>query len=133
MDDYRHSISPHDLYARLGSDAAPIVVDVRRAADFDSADRLVIPAFHCSPDEVEQWPKNLPPGRPVVTYCVHGHHVSQGVAAALRAMGVEANFLEGGIAGWTEAEMPTRRTTSRRLGLLIRRKSGRLNASPDEP
>ena len=34
MDDRKHSISPHDLYAQLGSEAAPIIVDVRRDADF---------------------------------------------------------------------------------------------------
>jgi hypothetical protein len=38
MDDRRHSISPHDLYAQLGSGAAPILVDVRQDADFARAD-----------------------------------------------------------------------------------------------
>jgi rhodanese-related sulfurtransferase len=102
MDDRKHSISPHDLYARLGSEAAPIVVDVRRDDDFANADRLVVPAFHRSPDAVERWREELPSGRPVVAYCFHGRQVSQGVAAALRLMGVEADFLEGGIANWTE-------------------------------
>jgi len=55
MDRDKHSISPRDLYARLGFDVAVIVVDVRRAADFAHADRVVAPAIHCSPDEVEQW------------------------------------------------------------------------------
>jgi hypothetical protein len=41
MDDRKHSISPDALYARLGSDAAPIIVDVRREADFASAETLV--------------------------------------------------------------------------------------------
>ena len=109
MDDRKHSISPDILYARLGSDAAPIIVDVRRDADFASADTLVADAFHCSPDDVEQWRSELPGGRQVVTYCIHGQAVSQGVAAALRLLGVEANFLEGGIANWTEKGMPTRR------------------------
>jgi rhodanese-related sulfurtransferase len=67
------------------------------------------PAFHRSPDRIEEWRKELPSGCTVVTYCVHGREVSQGVAAALRTMGVEANFLKGGIAGWTEQRMPTRR------------------------
>jgi adenylate cyclase len=53
MDQNKHSISPYDLYARLGSDAAPIVVDVRREADFASAATLVANAFHRSPDAVE--------------------------------------------------------------------------------
>ena len=109
MDDRKHSISPDALYARLGSESAPIIVDVRRDADFADADTLVADAFHRSPDHVEQWRTALPSGRQVVTYCIHGREVSQGVAAALRLMGMEANFLDGGIAGWTEQALPTRR------------------------
>jgi rhodanese-related sulfurtransferase len=109
MDQSKHSISPNELYARLGTDAAPIIVDVRRETDFAGADTLVADAFHCSPDNVEEWRTELPGGRQVVTYCIHGEAVSQGVTAALRLMGVEADFLEGGIAGWTEQGMPTRR------------------------
>jgi hypothetical protein len=45
MDDRNHSISPNELYARLGSEAAPIIVDVRRDADFAGADTLVADAF----------------------------------------------------------------------------------------
>jgi rhodanese-related sulfurtransferase len=78
-------------------------------ADFAGADTLLADAFHLSPDSVEQWRTELPSGRQVVTYCVHGRQVSQGVAAALRLMGVEADFLEGGIANWTEQGLPTRR------------------------
>ena len=62
MDDRKHSISPDDLYARLGSEAAPIIVDVRRDADFAGADTLVADAFHCSPDDVEQWRTELQGG-----------------------------------------------------------------------
>jgi rhodanese-related sulfurtransferase len=109
MDSRKQSISPHDLYVRLGSEAAPIIDDVRRDADFAGADTLVADAFHCSPYDVEQWPTDLPGGRQVITYCVHGQQVSQGVAAALRTMGIEANFLEGGIANWIEQGLPTRR------------------------
>ena len=109
MDRSKLSISPHDLYARLGSESAPIIVDVRSHADFASADRLVVPAFHYAPDQVEAWQKDLPRGRHVVAYCFYGHDLSQGVAAALRFMGTEANFLEGGFAGWTEQGLPTRR------------------------
>jgi hypothetical protein len=54
MDDRNHSISPDSLYARLGSDAAPIIVDLRRDADLD-ADTLVATALRCSPEHVEQW------------------------------------------------------------------------------
>ena len=109
MDDRNHSISPDTLYTRLGSEATPIIVDVRRDADFAGAETLVADAFHRSPDAVEQWRMELPSGRQVVTYCSHGRDVSQGVAAALRLMGVEANFLEGGLGNWIEQGLPTRR------------------------
>ena len=109
MDGSTNSISPETLYGKLGSNAAPIVIDVRREADFAGADRLVACAFHRRPDEVERWQKDLPSGRPVVAYCVHGRQVSQGVVAALRSVGIEASFLEGGITGWTEQGLPTRR------------------------
>src|SRR5882724_4954117 len=84
MDDRKYSISPDALYVQLGSEAAPIIVDVRRDADFADASTLVADAFHCSPDGVQQWRTDLPSGRQVITYCVHGQQVSQGVAAALR-------------------------------------------------
>lgn len=109
MDGNKFSISPHNLYARLGSDAAPIIVDVRRDADFAGSGRLVGPAFHRSPDDVERWQSDLPHGREVVTYCFHGEQVSQGVAIALRAIGIDATFLEGGIAAWTERGLPIHR------------------------
>ena len=109
MDDRRHTISADALYARLGSETTPIIVDVRRGADFAGAATLLADAFHRSPDAVEQWRTDLPSGRQIVTYCIHGREVSQGVAAALRLMGVDADFLEGGIADWSERGLPTRR------------------------
>ncbi len=53
--------------------------------------------------------RSLTSDRPVVAYCVHGHEVSQGVAASLRQAGIRAAYLEGGIAGWKEAGLPTRK------------------------
>src|SRR3954454_21240899 len=96
------SVSPADLYAKLGTALAPAVIDVRRATDFANTDALILSAFHGDPDHVAQWAKDLAAGRPVVVYCVHGNQVSPGAAAALRAAGLDAAYLEGGIAGWIE-------------------------------
>src|SRR5437763_5783654 len=52
---------------------------------------------------------NLPTGRWVVAYCVYGQEVSQNVATALRAAGVEASYLEGGISNWKEKRLPMRK------------------------
>jgi hypothetical protein len=55
MDDRKHSISPDALDAPLGCEAAPIMVDVRRDADFAGAGTLVADAF--STDGAQHDPK----------------------------------------------------------------------------
>ncbi len=109
MDGHQHSISVRDLYARLGTAAAPIVLDVRRPEAFSRAERLIACATHRSPDEIERWRNDLPRDRLVVVHCARGHEVSQNAAATLRADGIAAMFLEGGIEAWTSANLPTRR------------------------
>ena len=106
------SISPHDLYDQLGTAQAPILIDVRKPADFTASDRCIVAAFHRAPEDVARWSKELPAGRPVVVHCVRGHQVSQTAAAALVAAGHDATYLEGGIAGWSEAGLPTRRNVA---------------------
>jgi hypothetical protein len=91
MDEPKLSISPYGLRGRIGSEAAPIAVDCRRSADLD--DKLVAPP----PDRVE------PPAGPLrenslIVYCNSEQEVRKGFAIALRAMGVEANFLPADIA-----------------------------------
>src|SRR6266404_6492057 len=97
MDGIRSYISPDDLYKTVGTASAPLVVDVRRPEDFDAADRQIAGAIRRLPTEVDQWRREIPDGRRVVVYCVRGQQVSQGVAAALAAAGVDAGYVEGGI------------------------------------
>jgi len=52
VDGQQPSISPTDLYARLGTAAAPLVIDVRRTPAFEAADSLIASAFYRSPDDV---------------------------------------------------------------------------------
>jgi rhodanese-related sulfurtransferase len=103
------SISPADLYARIGTAGAPVLLDVRRAASFDSDESLIVAASRRDPDRLADWVPQLPGDRPVVVYCVHGHEVSRSVAATLHARGGEPRYLDGGIAGWTELGLPRRR------------------------
>jgi hypothetical protein len=81
MDDRKNSNSLDAFDARPGSETAPIIADLRR--ETPEAD-----AFRCSPDDVEQGRNDPASARHVVTYCFHGHELSQGVAAAFRIMGV---------------------------------------------
>jgi rhodanese-related sulfurtransferase len=109
------SVTPADLYTNLGIASAPLVVDVRAQDSFDADDRLIIGAFHRLPGDVEHWLKELPFGRSVVTYCSHGGENSQRTAAALRMAGIKAAYLEGGISGWNERNLPTRKN----LGAVV--------------
>jgi len=110
MDGYPLSISPDELYSRLGTASAPVLVDVRRAVDFSGSGRLIVGAVHRPADDVELWPRDLPADRSVVAYCVHGQKLSQSAVTALRAAGLTAAYLEGGIAAWNEQGLPTRRS-----------------------
>jgi rhodanese-related sulfurtransferase len=120
------NISPRELYARVGSEAAPVIVDVRRDADFAAAATLVVGAFHRSPETIEKW-RVLIGGRPVVTYCMHGGETSPQVAEALRRMGVKAHFLEGGIAAWVNGGLPTQRKIASSPGKWVTRERPKID------
>ena len=103
------SVSPRELYARLGTAAAPVLLDVRREDAFRADDDMIIGAVRRLPESLPSWRHALPRHRDIVVYCVHGHDVSQGVAGTLRNAGVKAAYLEGGIADWKAQVLPTRR------------------------
>ena len=109
MDGNAPLVSSNDLYARLGTAKAPLLIDVRRGEAFNADTSLIIGAARRLPEDVSEWRNALPAGKPIVAYCVHGHEVSQGVASTLRSAGMAAAYLEGGIAGWQERKLPTRR------------------------
>jgi len=102
-------VSPQELYARLGTAAAPTVIDVRPAGAFNADDAMVIGALRRPPEGVDTWSAELPKGRDVVVHCVRGHEVSQGVAERLSKAGIRAAYLQGGIEAWKGQGLPTRR------------------------
>ena len=105
----RFSISAQALYPQLGTEPAPIIIDVRRSPAFEADDTVIVGAVRRLPAEVDHWRRELPEGRSVVVYCAHGQEISQNTAAAIRAAGVDACYLEHGIAGWAELGLPRRR------------------------
>lgn len=109
MDGNLASVSPGDLFARLGTASAPMLVDVRRQETFSAGDKLIIGACRRPPEDVGRWLNELPVGRAVVAYCGHGRETSQGVTATLNAAGIEAAYLEGGVTAWNAKSLPTRR------------------------
>ncbi len=109
MDGTALSVSAAELYAHLGTASAPMLVDVRGQDVFDADDRQIIGAVHHAPEEVNRWSRELPTSRTIVAYGSHGGDVSQKVTNTLRAAGVKAAYLEGGISAWQEMKLPTRR------------------------
>jgi hypothetical protein len=53
----------------------------------------------------------LPGGSRVDTHCFHGDELSQGLAAALRIMGLDRHGLPGGMEPGNEQGSPSRRNT----------------------
>ena len=94
------------LAARLQAADAPLILDVRKAPAFEAAPQMIQGAQRIAPDALAAALAQLPRGREVVAYCVHGHQVSQGAARALIEAGFDAKFLEGGIEHWREAGLP---------------------------
>jgi rhodanese-related sulfurtransferase len=117
----QNSLSPQSLHRALGTAASPLVVDVRRQPAFAADDGQIAGSIRRDPESVAAWRGDLAPDRPIVVYCVHGHEVSQGVAAVLREAGREARYLAGGIAAWREAQLPTMRKRGTTPGTWVTR------------
>ncbi|MHB1429183.1 MAG: rhodanese-like domain-containing protein [Rhodocyclaceae bacterium] len=79
------------------------LIDVRRKADRDASPEQLPGATWHDPEKLADWAKSLPRDQPIVLYCVRGGTVSNGVVDALRAQGLDAGFIEGGIEGWKAA------------------------------
>jgi len=93
------------LFRLVGRPDTPVLIDVRSDKDA-SADPRVLPGARRKPAEtVADWGPGLS-GQSAVVYCAEGHARSEGVAAWLRALGVSAEILAGGFAGWRAAELP---------------------------
>ncbi len=83
------------------------LIDVRRAG-VRQADGEDLPGAQWrDPEQLFAWKDEVPRDRPVVILCAHGHELSQGAAATLRAMGLDARHLIDGFSGWKKAGRET--------------------------
>ena len=94
------------LTMQLASNAAPLVIDVRKNEAFAAAADTLPGALRRDPLQVDSWVATLPAAAAVLVYCVHGHEVSQNTAKTLRQHGIHATFLQGGMEAWREAGNP---------------------------
>ena len=98
------AISPLELQRSLAGFPAADARSTCAAPRPSRAIPHVIPgALQRAPEAVADWARELEPWRPVVVYCVHGHDVGRGAAAALRERGFAARHLEGGLEAWRAA------------------------------
>ena len=86
--------------------ASALLLDVRRAGVFEGATSMIPGARWRDPAAVGQWGAELPRDRDLVVYCVYGHEVSRGTALRLRAAGINARYLRGGLDGWQSSGRP---------------------------
>jgi rhodanese-related sulfurtransferase len=99
------SISMQKFQRLVGTPKCPAVIDVRTDEDFAADPRLIPGSFRRPFAEAAGWGQQFA-GRSAVVVCQKGQKLSEGAAAWLRHAGGQADVLEGGFAGWSEAGLP---------------------------
>jgi len=98
----KRTITSKELAQWLKRNEKPLILDVRRAED-KQADPTHVPGSSWrDPSKISEWIEDLPPHAEVVLYCRQGRSISNSVLDALRARGVNACFIEGGLNAWNE-------------------------------
>ncbi|MEO0497591.1 MAG: rhodanese-like domain-containing protein [Pseudomonadota bacterium] len=101
-----NEIPPGVLWRRIETAQAPLVLDVRLAADVE-ADPTFLPLAVTVPFNNFSSILDATAGvHEAVVYCQKGLKISMGVAAQLRAAGRKAAVLSGGHFGWRDAGLP---------------------------
>lgn len=101
------AISVDALSSDLKEPSQPVLIDVRRQGARQAEGMTVANALWRDPALWLDWKDEVAAmSGSVVFFCVHGHEISQGLTAALCAMGQDAKYLEGGFAQWRKAGLP---------------------------
>lgn len=83
-----------------------LILDVRRREHLEQASDTIAGAIWRDPAKVGEWSSSLDTSQPVVVCCVHGLDIGRSTAMALRAQGIDATYLIGGIEAWRGAGLP---------------------------
>jgi len=95
-----------DMATLDGTNGSGRVLDVRRSATHAQAVDTIPGAAWRDPAQIEEWSAEIDKSEPVVVFCVHGLDIGQSTALALRARGIDARYLSGGMEAWREAGRP---------------------------
>ena len=100
-----NTISADKCLRLVGTHTCPAIIDVRTDEEFLADARLVPGSLRRRADQVAEWAGEFA-GRNAIIVCRSGDAGSPGVAARLRAAGIPADVLEGGVKAWTSAKLP---------------------------
>lgn len=100
-----NEISVQKLYKLIGTADCPVIIDVRIDDDFKDDPELIPTAFRHPFTEIASIADSLC-NCSVIIYCQKGLKISQGAAAILRNLNVDAQVLEGGQFAWRDAGLP---------------------------
>jgi rhodanese-related sulfurtransferase len=97
-------ITPDKLNRIIGTPNMPTIIDVRNDEDFAADPRLIPASVRRDYRQVREWAEEVT--GPFVVLCQKGQKLGHGVAAHLRAVGHEAEVLEGGFEDWRASNFP---------------------------
>jgi Fe-Mn family superoxide dismutase len=97
------SLSVEELAGQLAKGEPVQVLDARPRHHISRTVDLMDGAVWRDPDRVEAWIGELSPDRPVAVYCAYGFHVGCNVTRVLRARGLDARYVRGGLSAWYAA------------------------------
>ncbi len=98
-----NEITVPQLLRLIGTPDCPTLVDISIAADFAEDPHLIPGAFRHSHTDIDGLKARLN-GRHCIVICQKGIKLSQGLVARLRADGLQAEYLQGGMYGWRAAK-----------------------------
>jgi rhodanese-related sulfurtransferase len=101
------SIAPSELSARRTAGTAPVIIDVRTAEEY--ATGHIPGALNIPFDQVAERISEVGAPHGVALYCMVGPRARKGEAALLTAGYKTVFHLEGGLAAWQAAGLPTDR------------------------
>lgn len=101
-----HNVAAEELAVELAGASPPLLVDVREPWEWDAGSLAERGAVHIPLGELLDRMDELPEGRQIVTYCRVGGR-SADAAERLRAAGLSARNLRGGLAAWAERVDPS--------------------------
>jgi Fe-Mn family superoxide dismutase len=99
-DGHPHAADPANL------SAGAQLIDVRRAATYADAADILAGATWRDPARLAAWSAELDASRPILVYCFHGLDIGRSAALSLRARGLDARYVAGGIEACRAAGVP---------------------------